>query len=148
MQVMKTINGKWNITFGLWVMALFMIYGFILAYLRDVSPNREAWIASSLDGSLALARLGHVHGNLFAVLNIVYGFLLLKLPIHRNYSGWISGLALAGFLAPVGILAKLYLNLPPFLVLVGNLSVLAATVWLGWAVIRMRFSMDMREAIR
>jgi hypothetical protein len=142
MQVMKTITGKWNIGFGLWMMALFMIYGFILAYLRDVSPNREAWIAGSLDGSLALARLGHVHGNLFAVLNIVYGFLLLKLPIPRTYSAWISGLALAGFLAPVGILAKVYLNLPPFLVLAGNLSVLAATVWLGWAVVQTRLSPD------
>ena len=80
LNLMKTTTGKWNISLGIWELATFMVYGFVLIYLRDLSPNREAWIASSLDGPHALARLAHVHGTLFPVLNIIFGYLLLKLP--------------------------------------------------------------------
>jgi hypothetical protein len=38
---MKSTIGKWYIGVGLWVMAAFMIYGFILIYLRDFAPGRE-----------------------------------------------------------------------------------------------------------
>ncbi|MCB0188082.1 MAG: hypothetical protein KDE31_27630, partial [Caldilineaceae bacterium] len=68
----------------------------------------------------------------------VFGFLLLKLPLRSPSTKWISGLALAGLLMPIGILAEVYLSLPPYLVIVGGLSILMATTWLGIEVMRMR----------
>ncbi|HEB66639.1 MAG TPA: hypothetical protein ENI93_01700, partial [Gammaproteobacteria bacterium] len=81
---MNDTIGKWNIATGLWVMAGFMAYGFLLIWLRDFAPGKEAWIAASHTGAHFEARMAHVHGNLFAFLNIVFGFLLLKLPIDAR----------------------------------------------------------------
>jgi hypothetical protein len=122
---------KWNIAVGLFVMAGFMVYGFILIYLRDFSTGKEAWIAASHTGRHFEARLAHVHGNLFSVLNILYGYLLLKLAIPTGYAKWVSRLALAGLLMPLGIFAELYFGLPFYLVLVGAISIVSATVLLG-----------------
>lgn len=136
----KSAVGKWNIGVGLWVMATFMVYGFVLIYLRDFAPDKAAWIASYNDGAHFEARLAHVHGNLFAFLNIVFGFLLVKLPILETQAKWVSGLALAGLLMPIGILAEVYLGLPFYLVIVGALSILAATILLGTAVVKMKLN--------
>jgi hypothetical protein len=135
---MVSNTGKYNIGVGLLVMAAFMVYGFILIYLRDFSPDRAVWLESSLDGEHFEASLAHAHGNLFSLLNIVFGFLLLKLPLRSSNARWISWLALAGLLMPIGILAEVYLSLPPYLVIVGGLSILLATAWLGIEVMRMR----------
>ncbi len=132
--------GKWNIATGLSIMAGFMVYGFILIYLRDFAPDKEAWIASSHLGRHFEARLAHVHGNLFSVLNILYGYLLLKLPIEAGIAKWVSRLAIAGLLMPLGIFAELYLGLPFYLVLVGAISIVAATLRLAYGVFRMRQS--------
>jgi hypothetical protein len=130
--------GKWNIAIGLSVMASFMLYGFVLIYLRDFSSGKEAWIAASHTGAHFEARLAHVHGNLFSVLNILYGYLLLKLAIQEIYAKWVSRLALAGLLMPIGIFAELYLGLPFYLVLVGAISIVAATVLLAIGVIKIK----------
>lgn len=129
--------GKRNIAIGLWVMAAFMAYGFLLIWLRDFAPGKEAWIASSHTGAHFEARMAHVHGNLFAFLNIVIGFLLLRLPIEPGIASRISWFALVGLLMPVGILGEVYLGLPPYLVLIGALAIFVATVTLGVAVLRM-----------
>ncbi len=130
--------GKWNIAVGLSVMAGFMVYGFVLIYLRDFSPGKEAWIAASHTGQHFEARLAHVHGNLFSVLNIIYGYLLLKLAIPEVYGKWVSRLALAGLLMPIGIFAELYFGLPFYLVLVGALSIVSATILLAIGVVKMK----------
>ena len=135
---MKTSIGKWNIGIGLWVMASFMIYGFVLIYLRDFAPGKEAWIESYSTGAHFEARLAHVHGNLFSLLNIVFGFLLMKLPLKESLAKWASWLALAGLLMPLGILGEVYLGLPYYFVLVGGLSIFTATVLLGVAVVQMK----------
>lgn len=135
---MRNPVGKWNIGVGLWVMAAFMIYGFVLIYLRDFAPGKEAWIESYNTGAHFEARLAHVHGNLFSLLNIVFGFLLVKLPIRESLARGVSGLALAGLLMPLGILGEVYLGLPYYLVLVGGLSILAATILLGVGVVQMK----------
>ncbi|MBV6452429.1 MAG: hypothetical protein MHPDNHAH_03186 [Anaerolineales bacterium] len=135
---MKSTTGKWNIGVGLWVMAAFMIYGFILIYLRDFAPGKEAWIAAYNTGAHFEARLAHVHGNLFSLLNIVFGVLLMKLPLKDNLAKWASGLALAGLLMPLGILGEVYLGLPYYPVLVGGLAIFLATVLLGAAVVQMK----------
>ena len=135
---MTTTIGKWNIGVGLWVMASFMIYGFVLIYLRDFAPGKEAWIESYNTGAHFEARLAHVHGNLFSLLNIVFGFLLMKLQLKDNLARWASWLALAGLLMPLGILGEVYLGLPYYFVLVGGLSIFLATVLLGVAVVQMK----------
>ena len=82
--------------------------------------------------------MAHVHGNLFALLNIVFGFLLLKLPFPETIRKWVSWLALAGLLMPIGIFLKVALGLPPVLVVVGALSILVASLWLGIATMKLR----------
>jgi hypothetical protein len=135
---MKTTTGKWNISVGLWVMASFMVYGFVLIYLRDFAPGKEAWIESYNTGAHFESRLAHVHGNLFSLINIVFGFLLMKLQLKENLAKWASWLALAGLLMPLGILGEVYLGLPYYFVLVGGLSIVTATVLLGIAVVQMK----------
>ena len=135
---MKNNIGKVNIGTGLLVMAGFMVYGFFLIYMRDFHPNKEAWIAASHIGEHFESRLAHVHGNLFSVLNIVFGYLILTLPIAPSYAKWVSRLALAGLLMPIGILAEVYLGVPFYLVLVGAISIVSATVLLGIAILSMK----------
>ncbi len=123
--------GKANVVTGLWVMAFFMIYGFLLIYLRDFAPGKEQWIAEYANGAHFESRLAHVHGNLFSLLNIVFGLVLLKLRIPDGLAKWASWLALGGLLMPLGILSEVYLGLAPFLVIVGGISLFAATVTLA-----------------
>lgn len=135
---MESTIGKWNIGVGLWVMAAFMLYGFYLIYARDFAPGRDAWIANSNISPHFESRLAHVHGNLFAFLNIAFGYLLLRLPVGGVQAKWISGLALTGMLMPIGILTEVYLGFPPYLVLIGAAAMVVAAAWLGLAVIQMR----------
>jgi len=44
------MSGRHNIAFGFLFMGLFMVYGFVLIYLRDFSPDKEAWIAGDGNG--------------------------------------------------------------------------------------------------
>lgn len=135
---MKSTVGKWNIGVGLWVMAAFMLYGFYLIYARDFAPGKEVWIANDNISPHFESRLAHVHGNLFAFLNIAFGYLLLRLPVGGVQAKWISGLALTGLLMPIGILTEVYLGFPPYLVLLGATAIVIAAAWLGLAVMRMR----------
>ncbi len=135
---MENRVGKVNIAVGLSVMAGFMMYGFLLIYLRDFHPDKDAWVAASHIGAHFESRLVHVHGNLFSVLNIIFGYLLLTLPIAEKYARWVSRLALAGLLMPLGIMAELYLGLPFYLVLVGAISIISATILLAIGVWKMK----------
>lgn len=134
---MNSKIGKWNIGIGLLVMSGFMLYGFYLIYARDFAPDKEAWIAGYTVHPHFEARLTHVHGNLFAFLNIVFGYLLLKLPISSKSAQWISILALSGLLMPIGILAEIYLGMPPYLVFIGALSIITAAITLGIKVLQL-----------
>jgi hypothetical protein len=115
-------------------MAGFMVFGFVLIYLRDFASGKAQWIADYSVGQHFESRLAHVHGNLFAFLNILIGYLLLRLPIPESTAKWVSWLTLAGMLMPVGILAELVLGAPPLFVLIGALSMVTAVTWLGIAV--------------
>lgn len=138
----KQIIGKWNLGVGLLVMAGFMLYGFYLIYARDFAPGKEAWIAAYTVSPHFEARLAHVHGNLFAFLNIVIGYLLLTLAVPKMQAKWVSVLALGGLLMPIGILTEIYLKMPPLLVLVGAVSIVAAVTTLGVTVLQMKFPPD------
>lgn len=125
------MDGKKNIAAGFLFLAAFMAYGFVLIYLRDFAPGKEQWIADYAVGKHFESRLAHVHGNLFAFINIVVGYLLLRLPVGAFSAKWISWLTLAGMLMPLGILAEVVLGAPPVLVLVGAISMVAAMAWFG-----------------
>jgi hypothetical protein len=144
------MTGKNNISAGFLFMAGFMVFGFILIYLRDFAPDKEQWVAQYAIGKHFESRLAHVHGNLFAFLNIVIGFLLLKLPVNATSARWISRLALAGMLMPIGILTEVLFGVPPVLVVIGGLSILASVVWFGLSVLKLpdheiRASRDRQE---
>lgn len=141
-------QGKANIAAGLLFMAGFMMLGFVLIYLRDFAPGREQWIADYAIGKHFESRLAHVHGNLFAFLNVVVGYLLLRLPFQEATSKLISWLALAGMLMPVGILAEVLLGAPPLFVLIGGISMVVAIAWLGVAVARLTSGPERDEAAK
>lgn len=132
------MQGKKNLAAGFLFLAGFMLYGFVLVYLRDLAPGREAWTADYAVGAHLEARMAHAHGGLFALINVVVGCVLLRLPIGAASARWISWLALAGMLLPLGILAKVALGAPPALVPLGGLCMVAAMVWLGLASARLR----------
>jgi len=125
------MRGKYNISIGFLVMGLFMLYGFLLIYLRDFAPDKAAWVESYSIGKHFESRLAHVHGNLFAFLNILIGFLLIHFKNQLNNTNKISTLALIGILMPVGILAEIYLGIPPIFVLIGAIAMTTAVLWLG-----------------
>ena len=128
---MNAMNGKNNLAIGFLVMGLFMLYGFFLIYLRDFAPDKEAWVNSYSIGKHFETRLAHVHGNLFSFLNIMIGYLLLRFRNQLKHVKAISWTALVGLLMLVGILAEVYLGVPPFLVLIGAIAMTTAVVWLG-----------------
>ena len=134
------MNGKNNIAIGFLIMGLYMAYGFLLIYLRDFAPDKEAWANAYSTGKHFEARLAHVHGNLFAILNIVIGYLLLHFKNQLQSVKIISWLALTGLLMPIGILTEVYLGLPPFLVLIGAITMTASVVWLGIAFLQLRLT--------
>lgn len=127
------MNGKINISFGFLTMGFFMAYGFLLIYLRDFAPDKEAWVNSYSIGKHFEARLAHVHGNLFAFLNIMMGYLLLHFEDKLPNAKPIAWLALIGILMPLGILAEIYLGMSPIFVLVGAISMTASVLWLGFS---------------
>ncbi len=125
------MNGKNNISIGFLTMGFFMAYGFLLIYLRDFAPGKEEWVNSYSVGKHFETRLAHVHGNLFAFLNILIGYLLLQFRTQLKSVNTISWLALTGLLMPLGILSEVYFGLPPVLVLVGAIAMTVSVIWLG-----------------
>ncbi len=134
----KKMNGKNNIAIGFLTMGFFMAYGFLLIYLRDFAPDKEAWVNSYSIGKHFESRLAHVHGNLFAFLNILIGYLLLRFQVQLPNVKTISWLALTGLLMPIGILSEVYFGLPPALVLIGAIAMTASVVWLGISFLKIK----------
>ncbi|HRL70743.1 MAG TPA: hypothetical protein PLV47_06620 [Flavobacterium sp.] len=135
------MNGKNNIAIGFLTMGFFMAYGFLLIYLRDFAPGKEEWINTYSIGKHFETRLAHVHGNLFAFLNIVIGYLLLHFQKELKNVKAISWLALIGLLMPIGILSEVYFGLPPALVLIGAISITTSVIWLGISFFKMNLSL-------
>ncbi len=136
--------GKNNIAIGFLTMGAFMFYGFLLIYLRDFAPGKEEWINSYSTGKHFESRLAHVHGNLFAFLNILIGYLLLHFQSKLGNTKVISWLALTGLLMPIGILAEIYFGAPPLFVLIGALAMTASVVWMGISFYKMKTSISQR----
>lgn len=132
------MSGKNNIAIGFLIMGGFMLYGFLLIYLRDFAPDKQAWIDGYSTGRHFESRLAHVHGNLFAVLNVIVGYLLLHFNDRMANTKAISRLAITGLLMPIGILAEVYFGAPPVLVLVGAIAMTASVLWLGVAFFKLK----------
>ncbi len=115
-----------------------MAYGFLLIYLRDFAPGKEEWANAYSVGKYFEVRLAHVHGNLFALLNILIGYLLIQFKSELKNAKVTSVLALAGLLMPIGILTEVYLGEPPALVLIGAIAMTASVIWLGVAFFRIK----------
>ena len=127
------MNGKNNIAIVFLIMGLFMAYGF-----RDFAPGKAEWVNSYSTGKHFESRLAHVHGNLFAFLNILIGYLLLHFRDKLQNVKAISWLALTGLLMPIGILTEVYFGVPPALVLIGAMAMTASVIWLGVAFLKMK----------
>lgn len=134
------MNGKNNIAIGFLTMGAFMAYGFLLIYLRDFAPGKEEWANSYSVGKHFESRLAHVHGNLFAFLNILIGYLLLHFQSRLTSTKITSWLALTGLLMPIGILAEVYFGSPPVFVLIGAIAMTASVVWLGISFYKMKIN--------
>lgn len=132
---MKT--GRYDVGVGLLVMAGFMLYGSLLVYLRDFGPDREAWVASDSVGRHFEARLAHVHGAPFSLLDLALGFVLARLvTAPERARSAAAALALAGLLMPLGILGEVYLGLSPNFVLLGAAAMTASVVLSGVLALR------------
>jgi hypothetical protein len=131
------MEGRKNIAWGFLFLALFMAWGFILGYMHDLAPEKEQWIAQYAAGTHFEIRLAHVHGSLFALINVAAGYLVMKFPVPARHARVISWLALAGLLMPIGIVAHALLAVPPVLVLVGGAAMILATLWMSWAAFRL-----------
>ncbi len=136
------MNGKNNMAIGFLTMGAFMAYGFLLIYLRDFAPGKDEWINSYSVGKHFETRLAHVHGNLFAFLNILIGYLLIHYHAKIDYTKIISWLALTGLLMPIGILAEVYFGAPPVFVLIGAIAMTASVVWLGISFFKMKTTIN------
>ena len=119
-------------------MGIFMLYGFLLIYLRDFAPNKLEWINNYSIGKHFESRLAHVHGNLFSILNIIIAFLLIQFNGQIQSAKNISWLAMIGLLMPIGILTEVYFGLPPIFVLIGAISMTAAVIWLGISFLQLK----------
>ncbi|MDP3235757.1 MAG: hypothetical protein Q8N26_23430 [Myxococcales bacterium] len=127
---MKT--GRYNVGAGLLVMAGFMLYGFVLIYLRDFAPDKAAWVASYSEGKHFESRLAHVHGALFSFLNLGLGFVLVRLEQAADRVRAVAGaLGLFGLMMPAGILGEVYLGLSPIFVLLGAVAMTASVTLTG-----------------
>jgi hypothetical protein len=126
-------HGRTNIWTGFLFLGGFMLYGFVLIYLRDFAPGKADWIANYAVGKHFESRLAHAHGNLFALINIAVGLTLGRTTISPGAAAWISRLALVGMLMPLGILGEVLLGLPPAFVLIGGASMAVAMLWMAIA---------------
>lgn len=129
-------SGRYNVGVGLLTMAMFMAYGFLLIYLRDFAPGKEQWIADYGVGKHFEARLAHVHGNLFALLNVGLGLVLARVRGSERLRAIAAVLGLVGLLMPTGILMEVYLGAPPIFVLIGAVAMTASVALSGVLALR------------
>ena len=113
----RAMKGRANIATGLLFLVGLRVYGFFLIYLRDFAPGKEQWIADYAVGNARTC------GGLVLI-------------VQQSSAQWIASLALSGTLIPLGILSQVVLGVPPLLVNVGGISMVAAVAWLGMFVWR------------
>ena len=89
-------SGRWNVAGGFLFISLFVVLGFVLIYLRDFAPGKEAWIADYAVGKHFETRLAHAHGNLFALINVGVGLALPSIAASSAVKRALAWLTLGG----------------------------------------------------
>jgi len=105
-------TARWNPSAGLSGLTVFMVYGFVLIYLRDFAPGAEQWAAKYSIGK---------------------HFVVAHPSVSERTRRGIAALSLVGLLMPFGILAEILLSASPIFALLGGLSVLLSFTWAGFA---------------
>ena len=129
-------SGRWNVAGGFLFIAAFVVLGFVLIYLRDFAPGKEAWIADSAVGKHFETRLAHAHGNLFALINVGVGLALPSIVAGAATKRALGWLTLGGMLMPLGILGEVVLGTTPYVVMAGGAMMFVAVTWAGVLVAR------------
>ncbi|MCC6238119.1 MAG: hypothetical protein IT299_11185 [Dehalococcoidia bacterium] len=124
-------SGRWNVAGGFLFISLFVVLGFVLVYLRDFAPGKDAWVADYAVGKHFETRLAHAHGNLFALVNIAMGLVLPRLAAGATTKRALAWITLGGLLMPVGILGEVVLGTSPVFVLLGGAMMFVAVTWAG-----------------
>lgn len=126
-----------DIVVSLMMPAGFMLYGFVLPYLRDLAPGKEKWIADYAVRRYFESRLAHVHGNLFALINLLVGLVLLAgFLLPKAASPSILWPGSAGLPMAPGIISEVLFSVPSVLLLAGGIATVACMAWLAAAVWR------------
>lgn len=125
------MHGKKNIAWGFLFLGVFMITGFYLGFMHDISPERDQWIAQSATGMHFELRVAHAHSGLFGLINVAVGLTLIALPVPAARARIVSWLAILGLLMPIGVLLHALFTTPPAIVFIGGAAMVLATVWLG-----------------
>ncbi len=112
-----------------------MLSGYLLVYMNDFAAG-QALKESLGEKGYELTVIAHAHGNLFALINIIIGLLLNKFDVETGACRGIALLGLLGFLMPLGILGKVFLNLPPIIIFFGEISMIGAFAWLLVKILR------------
>ncbi len=128
-------KGKLSIVIGIVGLLLFMLSGYLLVYMNDFAAG-QALKESLGEKGYELTVIAHAHGNLFALMNIIIGILLNKFDVETGACRGIAVLGLLGFLMPLGILGKVFLNLPPIIIFFGEISMIGAFAWLLVKILR------------
>jgi len=103
----------------------------------NVGVGLLVMVASYSVGKHFEARLAHVHGNLFALLNLALGFVLAKLGTASDRARTTAAaLGLGGLMMPAGILGEVYLGLSPIFVLLGAIAMTASVALSGVLALR------------
>ncbi|MFT6333514.1 MAG: hypothetical protein ACI86M_000658 [Saprospiraceae bacterium] len=123
--------GNNNIVIGFLIIGSFMAYDFLLIYLRNISSGKEEWDNSYSIGKHFETRLAHVHGNLFAFLNILIGYLILMFSKDFGNDKGISWLALIGLFISLVILTEVYCGVSLVLALIGAIAMAISVLWLA-----------------
>lgn len=126
--------GKKNIVFGLFYLVLTLALGMYLS--NRLGAGDPEWLAGKVR---AVLRAGHGHGNLEALLNIVLGYLLVRLAIQPSLAKAASILLIVGALFHSGMLylAGLGVQQAAMLTPVGAVSLLLAVLLIGVGVLRL-----------
>ncbi len=105
-----------------------MIFGFYL----ELKLANQQWFAEPFGIPRQFYRSAHVHGNLLAVLNLLYALFIGTAALSDSLKRWGSYLMVAGsVLIPVGILV-LAAGGPPFLSPLGAISTILAVAIMAY----------------
>lgn len=131
----NVVWGKRNMKFGFLYLALTMFLGL---YLADEAGEFNSIWAETRHTFLSNA---YMQGNIDAVLNIIAGFLMIRLPFVSWLARLISGLMITGAAMHSGMFFMSGLGLIPFgasLIPLGSIIISAVMIFMGIGAITLK----------